>query len=79
MISALATRPLRRRNFLALEIGKTLVIDAQGAHVVFAGGDTKTGGPIEFDYPAAPPNPPRCVIVTLREPPEDRARLGQVE
>ena len=51
MISALTTRPLRRRNFSALEIGRTLIADANGVRAVFEGKDTKTGKPIEFAYP----------------------------
>jgi hypothetical protein len=51
MVSALITRPLRRRNFSALEIGRTLIIDANGVRAAFNGKDTKTGRPIEFVYP----------------------------
>lgn len=51
MICALATRPLRRRNFSALEIGRTLVMNSGDVRAVFKGKDTKTGKSIDFAYP----------------------------
>ena len=51
MLSALATRPLRRRNLAALQIGKTLVMDAQGVRVIFKEKETKTGATIDWAYP----------------------------
>jgi integrase/recombinase XerC len=51
MIAALAMRPLRRRNFAALQIGKTFLPDCEHYRVSFKGKETKTGRGIEFDYP----------------------------
>ena len=51
MICALITRPLRRRNFSALEIGRTLFVGPDAVRVVFDGKETKTGKPIDFVYP----------------------------
>jgi integrase/recombinase XerC len=51
MICALVTRPLRRRNFSALDIGKTLIVAPDAVRVSFDGKETKTGNPIEFVYP----------------------------
>ncbi len=51
MICALTTRPVRRRNFSALEIGRTLIVGQDAVRVVFDGRETKTGAPIEFAYP----------------------------
>ena len=52
MISTLATRPLRRRNFAALRIGKNFFCDAQGAHAVFDAAQTKMRNSIEFSFPS---------------------------
>lgn len=49
MIGALAMRPVRRRNFAALKIGATLLVEAGGIHAAFR--ETKMGNPIEFAYP----------------------------
>ncbi len=51
MICALTTRPVRRRNFSALEIGRTLIVGQDAVRVVFDGKETKTGASIEFVYP----------------------------
>ena len=52
MIALLASRPLRRRNFAAIEIGRQLIRVGQGFHLVFDGSETKSGQPIETDVPA---------------------------
>lgn len=51
MVCALAMRPLRRRNFSALEIGRTLIVGPHEVRVVFDGKETKTGASIVFVYP----------------------------
>ena len=51
MIACLATRPLRRRNLAALQIGISLLIDEQGVHVRFGAQETKTRAAMEWDYP----------------------------
>jgi hypothetical protein len=42
MIALLASRPLRRRNFAAIEIGRQLIRIGQGFHPVFDGSETKS-------------------------------------
>ena len=51
MIALLAARPLRRRNFVAIEIGRHLLRVGEGFRLVFDGSETKTGQPIETDIP----------------------------
>lgn len=51
MIALLAARPLRRRNFAAIEIGQHLISVGDGFHLVFEGTETKTGQPIETEIP----------------------------
>jgi hypothetical protein len=51
MVCALITRPLRRRNFSALEIGRSLFVAPDAVRVFFEGKETKTGKPIDFVYP----------------------------
>lgn len=53
MIAVLAARPLRRRNFARIEVGRHLV-QVDGAYQLrFEGRETKTGEPIETPFPAA--------------------------
>jgi integrase/recombinase XerD len=52
MIALLATRPLRRGNFAAIELGRHLVATGAGFHLAFDAGETKTGQPIETEIPA---------------------------
>jgi integrase len=52
MIALLASRPLRRRNFVAIEIGRHLIRVGDGFHLAFDRSETKTGQPIETDVPA---------------------------
>ena len=52
MVALLAARPLRRRNFAAIELGRHLVAVGAGFHLVFDAGETKTGQPIETEVPA---------------------------
>jgi len=49
MICALVMRPVRRRNFAELEIGRTLIVEPGNICAAFR--KTKTGVPIEFAYP----------------------------
>lgn len=52
MIALLAARPLRRRNFTRIEIGRNLVRQEDDFWLRFEGGETKTGEPIETPAPA---------------------------
>jgi integrase/recombinase XerD len=52
MIALLATRPLRQRNFLAIEIGRHL-LQAGGWLLTFRGEETKTHRPLEVTVPRA--------------------------
>ena len=51
-IALLAARPLRRRNFARIEIGRHLVREDGDYWLRFEGGETKTGEPIETPIPA---------------------------
>lgn len=51
MISLLALRPLRRRNFAAIEIGRHLVVMTGGLTLVFDAEETKTHVTLEFSVP----------------------------
>ncbi len=51
MLTALATRPFRRRNLAALQIGRTFFFNGKEARVAFDPRETKTGSKIAFDYP----------------------------
>ena len=51
MICLLAARPLRRRNFAAIEIGRHLVQLGDGFRIQFAPNETKTHQPIEVPFP----------------------------
>ena len=53
MIALLATRPLRQRNFLAIEIGRHLLQVGEGWRLTFGGEETKTHRPLEFTVPRA--------------------------
>jgi integrase/recombinase XerD len=52
MIALLAARPLRRRNFCALEIGRHLVRRGEGYCLRFDAAETKTRQPLEYPVPA---------------------------
>ena len=51
MIALLAARPLRRRNFAAIAIGRELIRVGAAWHLVFAAAETKAGRPIEAILP----------------------------
>jgi integrase len=51
IIALLAARPLRLRNFVALELGRHLVRTGQGWRIVVPGPETKTGRPLELPFP----------------------------
>ncbi len=53
MIALLATRPLRQRNLLAIEIGRHLLQVGEGWLLAFGGDETKTRRPLEFTVPRA--------------------------
>jgi integrase/recombinase XerD len=53
MIALLALRPLRLRNLVGLEIGRTLFAAAENEHrIVIGASDTKTQKPIDLEWPA---------------------------
>lgn len=52
MISALAARPIRRRNLCALRIGHSFVREPNGFRVRFSGKETKKGTRLDFRYPS---------------------------
>ncbi len=52
MIALLAARPLRRRNFAAIEIGRHLVRYAEAYWLRFEAAETKTREPIEASFPS---------------------------
>ena len=51
MIALLALCPLRRKNFMALELGRSLIPTGAGYTICFAGRETKTGQPIDHPFP----------------------------
>ena len=53
MIALLAARPLRRRNFVRLELGRHLVHDQGSWRLQVPGEETKTGRPIALPFPTA--------------------------
>jgi integrase/recombinase XerD len=53
MIALLAARPLRRRNFASIEIGRHLVKVSQRYSLRFDAAETKTGAPIDDFIPIA--------------------------
>jgi integrase len=53
MIALLALRPLRLRNLVGLELGRTLCAGKDSEYgIVFGASETKTGKPIEIGWPA---------------------------
>ena len=52
MIALLAARPLRRRNFAAIEIGRQLRCSGAGYRLQFEASETKTHRPLDFPVPA---------------------------
>jgi site-specific recombinase XerD len=53
MIALLASRPLRRRNFLGIEIGRQLVRERGGWLLRFAAAEMKNHQRLEFVFPRA--------------------------
>jgi len=51
MIALLAHRPLRRRTFAAITLGRHLIQSDKGWWLIFAPGDTKTKQPLEMPFP----------------------------
>jgi integrase len=51
MVSLLAARPLRRRNFCSIEIGRHLTYEAATYRLRFEADETKTREPIEMSVP----------------------------
>ena len=49
MIAFLAARPLRLKNFTALEIGRNFVRNGDGWLIAISGDEVKNGQPLEFD------------------------------
>lgn len=52
MLAMLASRPLRRKNFVGLELGRHLVRDVQGWHLIIPGKEVKNGQTLEYDLVA---------------------------
>ena len=52
MIALLAARPLRRKNFTRIEVGRHLVREGASWQLRIAGEETKTGRPIAQPFPA---------------------------
>jgi integrase/recombinase XerD len=52
IIALLAARPLRRRNFARIQVGRHLVQDDGAYQLRFEGSETKTGELIEIPFPA---------------------------
>jgi integrase/recombinase XerD len=52
MIALLAARPLRRKNFTRIEVGRHLVREGANWQLRIAGEETKTGRPIAQPFPA---------------------------
>jgi integrase len=53
MLSLLAARPLRRRNFTSLRIGRSIMRTGEGYWISLPGEETKTGNPIDLPAPDA--------------------------
>lgn len=51
MITTLISRPLRRSNFLSVEIGRHLLPVGAGWSLTFTAGETKAGRRLEVSYP----------------------------
>lgn len=51
MIALLALRPLRRQNFIAIEIGRHLLRAGEGYRLHFAGEETKNHTPLDWPFP----------------------------
>lgn len=65
MIALLAARPLRRRNFTAIQIGRNLVRSGAGYVLLFGAEETKTGAPLEFLFPGDPGRGPQALSRSL--------------
>jgi len=53
VIALLAARPLRLKNFAALELDRHLVREGLGWRLVIPGAETKTGRPLDLPFPSA--------------------------
>lgn len=51
MVAVLALRPLRRRNFADLSMGRSLIAAGDGWHICFEPHETKTGRAIDLPWP----------------------------
>jgi integrase/recombinase XerD len=51
IVALLAARPLRRRNFATLELGRHLARAGEGWRIVVPGEETKTGRPLDLLFP----------------------------
>jgi integrase/recombinase XerD len=85
MIALLATRPLRRRNLLAIEIGRHLLQAGEGWRLTFGGEETKTHRPLEVTVPRALQAPlerylrhwrPLLLAIGRRRHPDGRGRAA---
>jgi integrase/recombinase XerD len=53
MIAVLTLCPLRHKNFMALELGRTLIANGSSHTICFQRTETKTWQPIELPFPAS--------------------------
>jgi integrase len=52
MLALLIARPVRRRNFVSIEIGKHLILETDAFFLVFEAAETKTKRPLEYPVPS---------------------------
>ncbi len=85
MVALLATRPLRQRNLLAIEIGRHLLQVGEGWLLAFEDKETKTRRPLEFTVPQALHAPldrylrhwrPLLLAIGRRRHPDGRGRAA---
>lgn len=53
MITLLAHRPLRIKNFASLEIGSSLILNGEGGRILFPRDEMKGKRPLDLPFPAA--------------------------
>ncbi|MFX3653931.1 MAG: hypothetical protein ACN6IW_00365 [Paracoccaceae bacterium] len=66
MLAFLALLPLRRRNFCALELGRSIIVLQTGFAVHLEGEDTKSGAPWEAKLPVPLEGPLRRYLAEVR-------------
>jgi integrase len=76
MIAWLAVRPLRLKNFAAIEIGRHLIAQSNGYWIRFGGDETKTHVPIDAPFPAILTPPLERYLTHHRRILADRTNKG---